>query len=502
MSYTALYRKFRPNNFDSVVGQEHITNTLINQIRNCQVGHAYLFTGSRGTGKTTCAKIFAKAVNCLQPINGSPCGKCEVCKALNDPSNLDVMEIDAASNNKVDEVREIREHVKYPPVYGKFKVYIIDEVHMLTDSAFNALLKTLEEPPSHVIFILATTEAHKLPATILSRCMRFDFRLVATDTIAKLIAKVYDEEKKTYETEAVRFIAQGGEGSVRDALSIADMCLHYSDGKLKYEDVLNVLGATDKGQIREFVAKVVAGDIGGVLDKINELSNFGKSMNLIAKEIISYSRDLLVLKTTSKNMLIDTEENLQKMIAEANDYSVETLVTIIELFSKIEADLRYSVSPKIVLEATSIRACKLMSADLSALEERIARIERNGINIKVESAAPTQAASSSKPMDIRSVWGRMTTFMRTNESMALHSLIGGHTDYNLVGNKLTIYTSVGEYNQFSSDSTLDAVNRALKADGLDYEVIISKRTDKVDVDDEITKLKKLMGKNTPINIIK
>ena len=178
MSYTALYRKYRPARFDDVIGQDHITETLRNQLKSGRVGHAYLFTGSRGTGKTTCAKIFARAVNCLSPQDGSPCGKCAVCKALADPSNIDILEIDAASNNRVDEVREIRERVKYPPVNGKYKVYIIDEVHMLTDSAFNALLKTLEEPPEFVIFILATTEVHKLPATILSRCMRFDFRLV------------------------------------------------------------------------------------------------------------------------------------------------------------------------------------------------------------------------------------------------------------------------------------------------------------------------------------
>ncbi|MDE6398348.1 MAG: DNA polymerase III subunit gamma/tau, partial [Clostridiales bacterium] len=273
MSYTALYRKYRPQTFDDVIGQDHITQTLINQLKSERVGHAYLFTGSRGTGKTTCAKIFARAVNCLEPQNGSPCGKCKVCRALADASNIDIMEIDAASNNRVDEVREIRERVKYPPVNGKYKVYIIDEVHMLTDSAFNALLKTLEEPPSFVIFILATTEVHKLPATILSRCMRFDFRLVSADLLAQNIRRIFDAEGKTYEEEAVRYIAGAGEGSVRDSLSVADMCLSRSEGKLTLADVLDVLGAADRGKIRALTQSILQGDAREILLQIDALTN-------------------------------------------------------------------------------------------------------------------------------------------------------------------------------------------------------------------------------------
>jgi DNA polymerase-3 subunit gamma/tau len=253
MSYLALYRRYRPVDFESLIGQDYIVRTLKNQILTDKIGHAYLFTGTRGTGKTTVAKIFAKAINCLSPKNGSPCGECEVCKALLDPSNLDVIEIDAASNNGVNEIRDLREKVQYPPVNGRYKVYIVDEVHMLTSAAFNALLKTLEEPPRHAVFILATTEVHKIPATILSRCMRFDFKLVPTKQIAELIASIYDSENKQYEKEAVYAIALAGEGSVRDALSVADMAMSFTEGKLLYDDVMEVLGSTNAENFSNFI---------------------------------------------------------------------------------------------------------------------------------------------------------------------------------------------------------------------------------------------------------
>ena len=227
--YLALYRKYRPTTFDGVIGQEHITTSLKNQIKNDAISHAYLFCGTRGTGKTSVAKIFAKSINCENPTNGSACGKCPTCLALNDPSNLDILEIDAASNNRVDEIRELREKVKYPPVNGKYKVYIIDEVHMLTDSAFNALLKTLEEPPKHVVFVLATTEVQKLPATILSRCLRFDFKLVGLNDLENHLKRIFNDSGIKFDDSAVSLIARLGEGSVRDTLSIADMCVAYTN---------------------------------------------------------------------------------------------------------------------------------------------------------------------------------------------------------------------------------------------------------------------------------
>ena len=257
MAYLAFYRTFRPVSFDTVVRQEHIVRTLKNQIADNKIGHAYLFCGPRGTGKTSLAKIFARAINCENPQDGSPCGKCKTCISLSAGGNLDISEIDAASNNGVDEMRDLREKVQYPPVSGKYKVYIIDEVHMLTASAFNAVLKTLEEPPAHAVFILATTEPQKIPATILSRCMRFDFKLIPQKDLEGLVKSVLDKTGKKYEDEAVSAIARAGAGSARDSLSIADMCASYSNGKLTYEDVNTVLGSADFFSIADLAENIM-----------------------------------------------------------------------------------------------------------------------------------------------------------------------------------------------------------------------------------------------------
>lgn len=392
MSYLALYRRYRPDTFDKLIGQEHIVKTLVNQIENDRLGHAYLFTGTRGTGKTSAAKIFAKAVNCEHPVNGSPCGKCAACLALSDPSNIDVMEIDAASNNGVNEIRELREKVQYPPVAVKYKVYIVDEVHMLTGAAFNALLKTLEEPPRHAIFILATTEAHKIPATILSRCMRFDFKLIPTERIAELIAKIYDEEGKKYEKEAVFAIAKAGEGSIRDALSIADIALSYGEGKLTYKDVTEILGSSGTELIRDFTEKLLASDTGGILEEVDSLASLGKSMGGLTRDVTAYLRDLLVVKTCKEpNKILglpeDKLEELKKLAANTND---SRILRAMEVFADAETALKYTTHPRVVFETAAIKAA-LPQADLDT-EALVARIK--AIEDKLKSGAFTTAPSA------------------------------------------------------------------------------------------------------------
>ena len=343
MAYLALYRRFRPSGFDSLVGQDHVVRTLVNQIKTDKVGHAYLFCGARGTGKTSAAKIFARAINCLSPVNGSPCGKCEVCKALADGANLDIVEMDAASNNKVENVREIRDKIQYPPVSGRYKVYIIDEVHMLTTEAFNALLKTLEEPPKHAVFILATTEVHKLPSTILSRCMRFDFRLIPTAQIAEHIAKIYREIGKDFEPAAVQEIARAGAGSIRDALSVADICVSYREGKLTYSDVLEVLGATDGEKILSLIGDIFAGNTGGVVKTVEELADSGKSVGVLCKDVVSALREIIVCKTCSdyRKILALPDDKTDKLVKLADKIDENGLLRIIEIFADAEGNLRY-----------------------------------------------------------------------------------------------------------------------------------------------------------------
>ncbi len=378
MEYLALYRRYRPTTFENLIGQDHIVKTLTNQIMSGRLGHAYLFTGTRGTGKTSAAKIFAKAVNCLSPVNGSPCGKCSACVSLSDTSNVDVVEIDAASNNGVNEIRELREKVQYQPVSCRYKVYIIDEVHMLTGAAFNALLKTLEEPPKHVIFILATTEVHKIPATILSRCMRFDFRLISTEKIAELISNIYLELGKKFDKEAVFALAKAGEGSIRDALSVADTALSYNSGTLTYNDVMDILGSSGDELTSSFIRNVLLGNSGAVLDAIDKLSALGKSMGVLIKEISSAIRDLLVVKTCSNpNAILMLPENTFLGLKQLADLtSEERLLRILEIFAQSENSLKYTNHPRVVFETSAIKATRPESDyNIEALLSRIKTLE-------------------------------------------------------------------------------------------------------------------------------
>ncbi len=468
MAYLALYRKYRPNTFDGLIGQEHIVKTLVNQIENDRLGHAYLFTGTRGTGKTSAAKIFAKAINCLNPINGSPCGECESCKAISNPSNIDVIEIDAASNNGVNEIRDLREKVQYPPVACKYKVYIVDEVHMLTGAAFNALLKTLEEPPKHAIFILATTEVHKIPATILSRCMRFDFRLISNQEIASLISKIYIEQGKEFEDEAVMAIAKAGEGSIRDALSIADIALSYNNGKLTYNDVMDILGASNSELLMTFIANIIAGNSGAVLQTIDNLCELGKSIGVLIKDITALLRDLLVIKTCENANLILAlpKEKFNSLQLIANDTSEQRLIRILEVFAQNENSLKYTNHPRVIFETASIKACKPDSDyNIDAILARIKELENkleNGVkvqlqNLKVDSVdlvkqAPADIKVENKSetpnettkisissLSIDELKGKLLTNLRKIGSEMLWNVIQA-VDLNVVGNVLTIVT--------------------------------------------------------------
>ena len=377
MSYLALYRKYRSKNFEEIVGQNHITKSLINQINNNEISHAYLFTGTRGTGKTSIAKIFAKAINCLNPKNGSPCNECEVCKSLNGAGSVDVYEIDAASNNRVDEIRDLREKVKYPPVNCRYKVYIIDEVHMLTDSAFNALLKTLEEPPEYVVFILATTEVQKLPATILSRCMRFDFKLISENELINHLKYIFDDSKIKYEEEALSIIARLGAGSVRDTLSIADMCVAYSNRNVTYKSVEDAIGITNRELLKKLNIALLNGDKGEVLSIIDGVAKSGKNMAQLCKDLVSYVRDVLVVATCKDYAeILKLPADQLKDLEEVGKIGDKTkLIEILSKLSVLDNEFRYTTNPRSLLEITLVTLCEFELTEINELKMKVKLLE-------------------------------------------------------------------------------------------------------------------------------
>lgn len=394
MAYTALYRKFRPDNFEDVKGQSHIVTTLQNQIKAERMGHAYLFCGTRGTGKTSIAKIFARAVNCENPVNGSPCNECATCRSINAGTSMNVIEIDAASNNGVDNIREIVDEVQYSPAEGKYKVYIIDEVHMLSIGAFNALLKTLEEPPSYVIFILATTEVHKIPITILSRCQRYDFKRITIDTIADRLMELMEAEQIQVEEKAIRYIAKAADGSMRDALSLLDQCIAFYLGKeLTYDNVLEVLGAVDTEVFSRFLRKILDEDVVGLMAMLEELVIQGRELGQFVIDFTWYLRNLLLISSSDKmeDVLDVSSENLARLKEEAGMIEQERLMRYIRVFSELSGQIKYAVQKRIFIEIALIKLCKpAMENNLESVIDRIARLEE-----KIESGNFVSKAATS-----------------------------------------------------------------------------------------------------------
>ena len=378
MSYTALYRKFRPSTFDEVKGQDAITITLKNQIKAERTSHAYLFCGTRGTGKTSVAKILAKAVNCEHPVDGSPCGECTLCRAIAAGVSMNVIEIDAASNNGVDNIREIVEEVRYSPTEGRYKVYIIDEVHMLSVGAFNALLKTLEEPPSYVMFILATTEVHKIPITILSRCQRYDFKRITPEEITARMADLLEREHVSAEEKALRYIAKAADGSMRDALSLLDQCLAFYMGEtLTYDQVLEVLGTVDTEVFSSLLSYIRTQDVTGALRMLEDLVMRGRDLSQFVVDFTWYLRNLLLVGATGQADFADIATDKQEaFLQEAKAYSAETLMRYIHIFSELTNQLRYAAQKRILLEVAITKlCCPQMETDYSALLDRVRQLE-------------------------------------------------------------------------------------------------------------------------------
>lgn len=374
--YQALYRQYRPKNFDDVLGQKHITITLKNQIQKENVGHAYLFSGTRGTGKTSTAKIFSRAVNCLNSHDGNPCNECEICKGILDESIIDVIEMDAASNRGIDDIRELRDKVVYPPARAKYKVYIIDEVHMLTIQAFNALLKTLEEPPKHLIFILATTEPEKLPQTILSRCQRFDFKRITTKDIIENMKGICSKLGLEVDGKVLSLIARNSDGAMRDALSLLDQCISFGKGKINYEDAIGILGIVNTGLITNIIDNIIGKNLESVLEIIDEVIQNGKDIHQFIKDLIMHFRNLMIIKTSKNPLeLIDIDEELlEKYVEQSKNLELSFILKSLDILTTADEKAKWSTQPRIILEMAVIQITKI--EDSFSLEERIKRLEQ------------------------------------------------------------------------------------------------------------------------------
>lgn len=398
MSYMALYRKFRPQEFSEVKGQDHIVTTLKNQIRTDRIGHAYLFTGTRGTGKTTMAKLFAKAVNCESPLeDGSPCGQCSCCQSANKGNSMNVIELDAAAHNGVDDVRQIIEEVAYPPTEGKYKVYIVDEVHELSGSAFNALLKTLEEPPSYVIFILATTEVHKIPITIMSRVQRYDFRRISIETISSRLRELCDAENVTVEDKALNYIAKVGDGSMRDSISLLDQCIAFYIGEdLTYDKVLKTLGAVDTEIFSKLLRAIISHDANAAISIVEEVVILGRELEQFVSDFIWYLRNLMLLSggENMEDALDMSSENLALLKEESSMVELDVILRYIRVMSELLGQMKYSSQKRVLLEIAIVKLCAPQTEDdFGAILDRLNSLEQK-MEEGIPMAAPVMAAGA------------------------------------------------------------------------------------------------------------
>ena len=397
--HKALYRVYRPKNFNDVIGQEHIVRTLKNQIENNNVGHAYLFCGTRGTGKTSTAKIFSRAVNCTNLHNDEPCNECENCREILEDKTMDVVEIDAASNNSVDDIRELRENVKYSPAKAKYKVYIIDEVHMLSQGAFNALLKTLEEPPSYVIFILATTEPHKIPATILSRCQRFDFKRVTVKDISSRMRYICEKEGIEADEKALNLIARNSQGALRDALSILDQCISFEGNKISYNDVIELLGSVNIEQLFDLAESIIKEDTRKSLQILNDFIIWGKDVRNLVNDLIDHFRNLMVCKISNDldEIISLPEETIDLLKQQAETIDTNNLIRILNILSEAQDGMKISSNPRVLMEVTMMKIAQPMfDESKEALIKRIENLEQKieSGNIKVNHISTNQTVDN------------------------------------------------------------------------------------------------------------
>ncbi|MCU9816811.1 DNA polymerase III subunit gamma/tau [Paraclostridium sp. AKS73] len=464
--HKALYRAYRPQTFKDVVGQKHIIRTLKNQIQNNNVGHAYLFCGTRGTGKTSTAKIFARALNCQNSVDEEPCNECEVCKDILSDNIMDVIEIDAASNNSVDDIREIRENVKYTPAKCKYKVYIIDEVHMLSQGAFNALLKTLEEPPSYVIFILATTEPHKIPATILSRCQRFDFKRVTVKDMSNRMKEICDDVNVVVDDRALNLIARNSQGALRDALSILDQCMSFSENDIEYKDVVDLLGTVNIEQLFEMAEYVIKEDTKKCLEILNEFVVWGKDIKNLIDDLIDHFRNLMVCKVSSDldEIISLPEEIVEQLKVQASTIDVNDIIRILNILSTTQDAIKVSSNPRVLAEVSIMKLSQPMFDEskesllkrISNLEEVIksGKININN-NVEIESKKEDKETCEKnevkaeeevfyeevKSEDVELIeksWENILTHIKKDKNMPVYAILREAKEFNVSANNLYI----------------------------------------------------------------